>query len=93
MKNILKLAKSIPIGGQRKEMILFILVMLVFTSGMIFLIIVDISNWWVWCLYFIIWTHLELKIAKNIKLKWGWWLLIISALLIIDYVVLELFGK
>jgi heme/copper-type cytochrome/quinol oxidase subunit 2 len=75
---------------QRKEIRLFIIVMLVFTIGMASLLIYDISTWWIWYLYFAIWTLIELKIAKNIRLKWWWWLIIITFIIFIDFAVVEL---
>ena len=76
-------------GVQKKEIKLFILVMIVFTVGVAFLLFFDVSAWWIWYIYFAIWTLIELKIAKNIKLKWWHWGIIITVILSIDWIVLE----
>ena len=73
----------------RKEIWMFIIVMIVFTIGMVFLLIYDVSAWWIWYLYFAIWTLIEYRIAKNIHLKWWVWLLIIMAILSVDFIVFE----
>jgi len=56
---------------------------------MALMLLYDVSSWWIWHLYFAVWTLIEFKIAKNIKLKW-WWLLIITIILLIYVVILEL---
>lgn len=75
---------------QKKEMKRFIFVMVVFTIGMALLLFYDVSTWWIWYIYFAIWTLIEIRIAKNIKLKWWHWGLIITVILLIDWIVLEL---
>lgn len=75
---------------QRKEVRLFVIVMIVFTIGMAILLFYEVSTWWFWYIYFAVWTWIEFKIAKNIKLKWWHWVLIILAIISIDWVVLEL---
>ena len=75
---------------QKKEIKLFIFVMVAFTIGMAFLLFYDVSAWWIWYIYFIIWTLIEVKIAKNIKLKWWHWVIIIAVIISIDWIVLEL---
>ncbi len=75
---------------QRKEIKLFILVMVVFTMGMAILLIYEVSAWYIWYIFFAIWTLLEVRIAKNMKLKWFWWTLIILAIIFIDFLVMEL---
>jgi hypothetical protein len=69
---------------------LFALVMVIFTIGMLFLLIFEVSKWWIWYLYLAVWTLIEYRIAKNIKLKWWWWAIIIVAILVLDIVVMEL---
>lgn len=64
--------------------------MIVFTIGMALLLLYDISSWWIWYIYFVIWTLIEVKIAKNIKLKWWYWVMIIAVIISIDWIVLEL---
>ena len=73
-----------------QDMIWFIIVMIVFTMGMALLLFYDVSAWWIWYIYFVIWTLVEYKIAKNIKLKWWHWLIIITVIISIDWIVLEL---
>ena len=75
---------------QKRELRLFVLVMVIFTIGMVFLLIFEVSQWWIWYLYLAIWTLIEYRIAKNIKLKWWWWAIIITAILVLDSVVIEL---
>jgi Ni,Fe-hydrogenase I cytochrome b subunit len=74
----------------KKEIKLFIIVMIIFTIGMAFLLFYEVSDWWIWYIFFAIWTLIELKIAKNIKLKWWHWAIIIGVILSIDWFVLEL---
>jgi hypothetical protein len=76
---------------QKKEIIYFTVVMVVFTIGMAFMVYYDVSAWYIWYIYFLVWTFIEYKIARNIRLKWWWWVLIISAILLIDILILELF--
>ena len=64
--------------------------MIVFTLGMALMLFYEVSAWWVWYIYFAIWTLIEYKIAKNIGLKWWHWILIISAIVLVDWAVLEL---
>lgn len=75
---------------QKKEVKLFVIVMVIFTIGMAILLFYDVRAWWIWYIYFAVWTLIEWKIAKNIKLKWWHWTLIILAILSIDWIVLEL---
>ena len=75
---------------KRKDVRLFVLIMVVFTLGMALLIFYDVSTWWIWYIYFAVWTLLELLVAKNIKLKWWHWVLIIAAILFVDWIVLEI---
>jgi hypothetical protein len=75
---------------QKKDMKRFDFVMNVFTIGMALLLFYDVSTWWIWYIYFAVWTLIEIKIAKNIKLKWWHWGLIITVILLIDWLVLEL---
>jgi uncharacterized membrane protein len=77
---------------QKKEIKRFILIMVVFTIGMAILLINKISAWYIWYIYFAIWTLIEVRIAKNIHLKWYWWALIILAIILIDFLVVELVG-
>ena len=77
---------------QKKEIKSFVFVMIVFTIGMAILLLNKVSAWWIWYIYFIIWTLVEVKIAKNIKLKWWWWLIIITIIVLIDFLILELVG-
>jgi hypothetical protein len=67
----------------------FVVVMIVFTIGMAVLLFYEVSAWWIWYIYFAIWTLIEIKIAKNIKLKWWHWVIIIAAIISIDWMVLE----
>jgi len=76
--------------SQKKEIKLFVLVMIAFTIGMAILLFYDVSAWWIWYIYFVVWTLIEVKIAKNIKLKWWHWVLIILAIISFDWIVLEL---
>jgi hypothetical protein len=75
---------------QEREIKRFVYVMIVFTIGMAVLDFFDVSAWWIWYIYFALWTLIEYKIAKNINLKWWYWVLIIIAIISIDLIVLEL---
>ena len=75
---------------QKIEMKRFVLVMIMFTIGMALLLFYDINAWYIWYIYFAIWTLIEYKIAKKINLKWGHWVGIILAIISIDWIVLEL---
>lgn len=93
MKQEEHITKSAEINSdalQKKEIKRFVFVMIVFTIGMALLLFYDVSSWWIWYLYFGIWTLIELKIAKNINLKWWHWVLIITAIIAVDWMVLEL---
>lgn len=74
----------------KRDVQLFILVMIIFTIGMVMMLIYDVSAWWIWYIYLAIWTLIEFKIAKNIKLKWWWWVIIFAVILSIDWIVLEI---
>lgn len=74
---------------KRKDVRLFVLIMVVFTLGMALLLFYEVSAWWIWYIYFAVWTILEIRVAKNISLKWWHWFLIIVAILGIDWIVLE----
>lgn len=74
---------------KRKDVRLFVLIMVVFTLGMALLLFYEVSAWWIWYIYFAVWTILEIRVAKNINLKWWHWALIIVAILSIDWIVLE----
>ncbi|MBT8253106.1 MAG: hypothetical protein KJN68_03980 [Bacteroidia bacterium] len=75
---------------QKRDMKRFVLVMIAFTIGMAIMLFYEVSAWWIWYLYFIVWTVIEVRIAKNIKLKWWHWVLIVIAILVVDLIVLEL---
>lgn len=68
----------------------FTLVMVIFTLGMAAMLFFEVSAWWIWYIYFAIWTFIEYRIAKNIKLKWYFWALIIIGIIAVDVLVLEL---
>lgn len=72
-----------------KDLIKFIGVMVIFTIGMIVMLLNHIHQWWIWVIYIAIWTYAELKIAKNIHLKWWVWVLIIAGLGVVDYIVYQ----
>lgn len=72
-----------------KDWIKFIGVMIVFMIGMIVMLINHIHQSWIWVIYLTVWTYAEMKIAKNIHLKWWAWALIIAGLSIIDYIVYQ----
>ena len=89
-KNDIKDQESLAKPNSRKDIWMFIIVMAVFTFGMVLLLIYDVSAWWIWYLYFVIWTLIEIRIARNIKLKWWHWVIIILVILSIDILVFEL---
>lgn len=69
---------------------MFIPVMITFTIGMALLPIDDINARWIWYIYFLVWTLIELEIAKNIRLKWWHWALIVLSIFGVNYLVLFL---
>ena len=81
--------KEAPVN-QKKEIRRFALVMLAFTIGMALLLFYEVSKWWIWYGYLAVWTILEVKIAKNLRLKWWHWGVIIFLILGIDLVVMEI---
>lgn len=70
------------------DWIKFIVVMVIFAIGMIFMIMNKISNFWVWTIYIVIWTYTEMYIAKSIHLKWWVWAIIIMGLCGIDLLII-----
>ena len=76
--------------ASRKEYLNFTLVMLIFTIGMIVMLFYKIENYWIWIAYITAWTWIEMKIAKNIHLKWWVWLLIILGLCGLDLLIIQL---
>ncbi len=73
-----------------KDWAKFISVMIVFIIGMIIMLIYKIENYWIWTGYIILWTWLEMKIAKNIHLKWWVWVLILLGLSLLDLLIISL---
>ena len=73
-----------------KDMRNFIIVMIVFTIGMIVMVANHIHEWGIWAIYITIWTLVEGYIAKDFKLKWWVWVLILLGLSVIDAIVLFL---
>lgn len=67
----------------------FILIMLIFMIGMVAMLIYKISNPIIWIIFFTLWTLIELRIIKNIHLKWWVWGLIILGLSVMDYFVIQ----
>lgn len=68
----------------------FISVMIIFIIGMIVLMIKEVHNVWIWVGYIAVWTWAEMKIAKNIHLKWWVWFLIIAGLSLIDLFIISI---
>lgn len=73
-----------------KDYIYFSSVMLVFIAGMILLMIYKMKNPWLWGGYIILWTWVEMKVAKRIHLSWWAWGLIILALSGLDIIIINL---
>ena len=78
-------------AGTKKEIVLFVIIMLLFIAGMIVMIANHITSWWTWTLYVVVWTVAEVKVAKNIHLKWWVWGIIIIGLSVLDYFILQFF--
>lgn len=87
--NELAIDNKALVPNQSNEIKLFIIFMIVFTTGMAIMLIYDVSAWWIWYIYFAVWTLIEFRIARNIKLKWWWWVLIIIGVLLVDFLVIE----
>lgn len=81
---------SVDKKATKEDWIKFTIVMIVFIIGMIFMMIHQIKNIWLWIAYVIIWTWVEMKIAKNIHLKWWTWMFIILALCVLDFIIIKL---
>ena len=72
---------------------LFATVMAGFTVGMAALIVADVTTWWIWYVYLLVWTLVELRVARDMNLK-GWhWILILLGIFALDWGVVALFGK
>jgi len=76
----------------KKEWIKFITVMIVFMAGMILLTIYGVQNWIFWLIYAAIWWIIEARIAKNIQLHWGVWVILIAALTGLDIWIIGAFS-
>ena len=76
-----------------KDWIKFSLVMLVFLTGMILLMIKRVEKIWIWVLYITIWSWIEMRIAKNIHLKWWAWLIVLSGIFGIDILVISILNS
>lgn len=68
----------------------FISVMAIFVAGMIVMLVYKVENIWIWGIYIVLWTWLEMRIAKNIRLKWWVWVLILAGLSLLDLLVINL---
>jgi hypothetical protein len=77
----------------KKEVVNFLVVMLIFIAGMIAMIYYKIENIWIWIGYISVWTWLEALVAKNFHLKWWVWGLIIAALCGVDYIIIHLLSN
>lgn len=67
-----------------KDWFFFVLVMVIFLTGMISLIIYQVKNWMIWAFYISLWTYSGSRLALNIHLKWWIWILILLGIFIID---------
>ena len=76
------------LNKNRKIWILFTIVMLIFLSGMVYLLANKIENTWIWIGYIALWSWVEHEIAKPLKLSSKTWLLILGLILIIDVIVI-----
>lgn len=74
----------------KEEYFKFILVMIIFIIGMIGMMVYKIENLWIWIGYIYLWTWTEMKVAKNIHLKWTTWLWILLGLSVIDIFIIYL---
>lgn len=71
---------------------LFAAVMAGFTVGMAILIVADVTTWWIWYAYLLVWTLVEFRIARDMNLRWWHWILILFGIFVLDWVVVALFG-
>ena len=74
----------------RTDWIKFVSVMVIFIVGMTILLLNKIHNPWVWIAYISLWTWIEMKIAKNIHLKWWAWVLILLGLSLLDFIIIKM---
>ena len=77
-------------SSQKKELVKFNLIMLIFMAGMVVMIVKHIHEWWIWAIYISAWTYIEAGVAKNFHLKWWVWVLIIGGLCVVDLLVIAL---
>jgi hypothetical protein len=73
-----------------KDWIIFAAVMVAFLIGMIALMLNEIEQLWVWIIFIGVWIFAEMKIAKNIQLKWWIWVIIIAVILGIDLLIISI---
>ena len=64
--------------------------MIFFMIGMVYMMVQHITDWKIWVAYITIWTYAEAIIAKEIKLKWWVWVLIIGGLSLIDLLIIQM---
>lgn len=74
--------------SKRIDMLNFIAVMVLFTTGMIIMIVNNMENPWGWIIYIIAWSWVEIRIARNLRLEWWGWLLIISCISLIGLTII-----
>jgi hypothetical protein len=75
-----------------KEWAKFIIIMLVFMAGMIYLTIQGVHNPWFWLVYAAVWWIAEARIAKNIHLHWSIWVVLILVLTFLDLWIIQTFA-
>lgn len=72
----------------KKEVFYFIAIMLIFLVGTVVMLFYKVENLWVWIGYVSVWTWLEASVAKNIRLKWWVWALIILGICCLDLIII-----
>jgi hypothetical protein len=76
-------------SGSKKNWIIFLITMFLFTTGMVLMIFFDISDLWLWSIFLIVWTWVEVEVSKRIYLPWWVWLLLTVGIIVIDWIILS----
>lgn len=80
-------------ASSRRASVLFAAVMAGFTVGMAALIVARVTTWWIWYIYLLVWTLVELRVARDMNLRAWHWILILLGICALDWGVIALFGE
>lgn len=74
--------------GNQANWLMFTAVQVLFTVGMVLLIVNYIKSWLVWALYISFWIYIDQGFSKKIKIKNWIWGLMVLVLASIDLLLL-----